>query len=342
MASQLEKPMTIREFAEICGVSKSTASFAFKSREECPLADKTREAILKVAAQVNYRPNWRGRALSTHRSGAIGLVYTGSSPYMSNYYGQLVSDLMDRLASEGFDLMHIKAGVDGEALKRKLAERRIDGCFFVAYRAELIKLVDTQTVPSVLINGSPYPGASCIQPDDEDAAREATAHLIRHGHRRITFYNDPLRDTGHCSVASRITGYRNAMREAGLAEHIQTVVAEQEDYAERLVDAAASARPTAILGYDDVRVIDLMLCLWRRGMSLPRELSLMGFNDELPSQYTIPPLSTMAFPVGRVADESATAMLRRLGAKQPEVQDLVTLPMELIERDSVCAPPVTI
>ena len=144
MASSSNKTMTIRQFAELCGVSKSTASLAFKPAAECPLAEKTREAILKTAAEVNYRPNWRGRALSTQKSGAIGLVYAGNSPYMSNYYGLLIGELMDRLAVKGFDLMHIRAGVGGAALQRKLAERRIDGCFFVAYRAELIKLVDPQ------------------------------------------------------------------------------------------------------------------------------------------------------------------------------------------------------
>lgn len=340
MALPPKKHLTIRQFAEICGVSKSTASLAFKSAEDCPLADKTREAILKTAAEVNYRPNYRGRALSTRQSGAIGLVYAGNSPYMSNYYGMLISELMDRLASKGFDLMHIKAGTGGEALQEKLAERRIDGCFFVAYRAELIKLVDTRTVPSVLINGNPYPNASCIHIDDVRAAREATAYLIGRGHRRITFYNDLLRDTGHCSVTERLEGYKQAMREAGLAESIESVVAEQDEYADHLIKLGPEKRPTAVLGYDDVRVMDLMLELWRRGMVLPRDLSLMGFNDETSSKYTIPPLTTMGFPVAQVADAGAKAMLRRIAGTGSVDEDMATIPMALVERDSV-GPPAT-
>ncbi len=338
MTPRPNKPMTIRQFADLCGVSKSTASLAFKSPDQCPLAVKTREAILKTASDVNYRPNWHGRALSTRQSGAIGLVYAGNSPYMSNYYGMLVSELMNRLASKGFDLMHIKAGTGGEALQKKLAERRIDGCFFIAYRAELIKLVDTRTVPSILINGSPYPHASCVHIDDVRAAREATAYLIGRGHRRITFYNDLLRDTGHCSVAERLEGYRQAMREAGLSDFIKTVVAEQDEYADHLLKLGPGNRPTAVLGYDDVRVMDLMLELWSRGMVLPRDLSLMGFNDEISSKYMIPPLTTMGFPVAEVAAAGANAMLRRIAETVSGEADVVTIPMTLVERHSVAAP----
>ncbi|MEO0514617.1 MAG: LacI family DNA-binding transcriptional regulator [Planctomycetota bacterium] len=177
--------------------------------------------------------------------------------------------------------------------------------------------------------------ASCVHIDDIRAAREATTYLIERGHRRITFYNDLLRDTGHCSVTERLEGYTQAMREAGLSASIESVVAEQDEYADHLVKLGPGKRPTAVLGYDDIRVMDLMLELWRRGMVFPRDLSLMGFNDEISSKYTIPPLTTMGFPVAEVADAGAQAMLRRIAGIGLNGKEMTTIPMTLIERDSV-------
>ncbi len=332
------KAMTLREFAVRCGVSKSTASLAFQPVESCPLAPRTRQTILDTAQELGYRPNWRGQALAKQRTGAIGLIYLGSSPFMSNYHGHLVKELIDRLSNDGYDLMHIKVDPDGEQLHRKLMERRVDGCFCVAYEAELIRLVDASNVPTVLINGGEAAQAPCVQLDDQRAAVEAVAYLVRHGHRRITFYNDPLRAVQHYSVEERIAGYRQAMRDAGLSAWAQTVVAEADEFAGRLARQDARSRPTAILGYDDTRALDLMLQLWRRGLTAPRDFSVVGFNDETYSKRAVPPLTTMAFPVRAVADAAGSLMLAQLDGRPLPPEALKRIPLELVERESVAPP----
>ena len=330
--------ITIRTLAERCGVSKSTASFAFRPEEDCPLAPATRKHILQTAEQLGYRPDWRGRMLATRRTGAIGLVYAGESPFLSNYYGLLVSELMDRLAGHGYDLMHLKSDASGELLHRKLLARRVDGCFFVAYRAELVRLVDPASTPSVLINGSEVEGVPCVRLADAEAAGTAVEHLLSRGHRRVHYFNDPLRATRHCSVGDRLSGYLAAMSAAGLAGSASSVVAEPAAYAAQLAGQDPADRPTAVLAYDDTRAIDLVLELSRVGVRVPADLSVVGFNDEVISKRVIPPLTTMAFPVEAVADAAAAAMLDRIRLPDRSTEPAAPIPLRLVERESVAPP----
>lgn len=330
--------MTLREFAAHCGVSKSTASLAFQAGENCPLAPQTRQSILETAQKLGYRPNWQGQALAKQRSGAIGFVYAGKSPFMSNYHGLLVKEMIDRLSEDGYDLMHIGVGPGGEHLRGKLMERRVDGCFFVAYQTELSHLIESSSVPWVLVNSGDPDKSPCVRLDDEKAAAEAVAHFVQHGHRRITFYNDPLRAVDHCSVFERLDGYRRAMRDAGLGEWIETVVAEPDEYARRLAQQDAATRPTALLGYDDTRAVDLMLQLWRHGFRVPRDFSIIGFNDEMYSKRYIPPLTTMAFPVREVSDAAVRLMVAQLDGRPMRLGAIGKIPLALIERESVAPP----
>jgi DNA-binding LacI/PurR family transcriptional regulator len=345
-ASGRRRP-TIRDVAQRAGVSKGAVSFALNGRPG--VADETRERILRIAEELGWRPNASARALSKRRALAVGLVLARPPAQIGNdpYFGQLLAGMEEVLAEQGYALVMSVVG-DAEAeittYERLVSDQRIDGVVLTDPRADdpRYPLLAELDIPAVVVGdpvwSCPYPS---IAADERPVVLEAVRHLIDLGHRRIGHVSGPL-NVAHAYV--REQAWREAMSDAGL-ECCDSIdggfSADGGTKATlRLLDAVNP--PTAIVYASDLMAIAGIGVARERGLRVPGDLSVIGYDDISLAQHIDPPLTTVRqdpVAAGRIA---AARLLATLNAPSPEPRaraaTLSRLASEPVDEEPVTPP----
>ena len=335
--------VTIQQIAERVGVSKPTVSYALNNKAG-QVSSATRKRVLEAAEAMGYRPNWRARSFARQRSNIIGLVYGRPADYIEQ--SRLVSELVHRLAERDHELLLIPATGPLDRWSHKLRDGRVDGVVIVhPMPLDLDAFVAENNVPAVLANLQSDLNLPQVTFDDTAGTRLAVEHLVGLGHRRVAYYCSPKRHGRHYSNAERGLAFVAAMRERGLGESLETIESDFDDYADQLAATPAADRPTAILAYNDFDAIQLMHKLWDRNLRVPDHFSLVGFNDDPASRDALPPLTTVATPIGELAVRCLDCLITAEGlpvATDPEASACadtrVVLSEHLIVRQSTTAP----
>ncbi len=321
-ASGRRRP-TIRDVAQRAGVTKGAVSFALNGRPG--VADETRERTLRAADELGWRPSASARALSKRRSLAIGLVLARPPAQIGNdpYFGQLLAGMEEILAVQGYALVMSVVG-DNEAevatYRRLVSDQRIDGAVLVDPRADdpRYPLLAELEIPAVVVGD---PVWTCVHPyiaaDERPVVQEAVRHLIDVGHRRIGHVSGPL-NVAHAVVRER--AWRDAMADAGLdcCESVDGGFSADgaTTATERLLDD--DWPPTAIVYANDIMAIAGMGVARERGLRVPADLSIVGYDDITLAQHIDPPLTTIRqdpVAAGRIA---AARLLATLNGTGPE------------------------
>jgi len=223
---------------------------------------------------------------------------------------------------------------------RKFEERRVDGIIVTASRvgAQYVPLFSHMQVPIVLLNNQhPSQFAHSVMIANVQASLDATRHLIALGHRRIAYLGDRY---GYQSDAERYTGYRQAVEERDLPFEPLLVAhgdGKPEGAETAIADLLALPQPpTAVFCYNDLSALGAMRQIRNRGLRIPADISVVGFDDLYISQYTDPPLTTVRQPMrqmGRMAMET----LLQIFAGAESGHD-IKVPGELIVRQSTAPP----
>ncbi|MGN6625918.1 MAG: LacI family DNA-binding transcriptional regulator [Tepidisphaeraceae bacterium] len=336
---------TISDVAARAGVSITAVSRALnRPRHETRIPEKTYEAILAAATLLNYQPSWSARALARGTTGNIGVLFTGWNPLLDPVFGELATTLSATLRRHHYRMLLIPIGndpADEADWRTALEQRQVDACVVSHGLPEPVAdCLTRQRIPAVLMNldlDQPHPR---IVADDADGIRQATQHLIDLGHRNIAYLYRP-RPMGRPSVAIRREGFLQAMTAAGLAERASLHLYEASDFVDRW--AADRSIATAVVCYSHAEAVDLYHALWKRGIVVPNDLSVIAFNDVYPTALMTPPLTVMAMPfaeIGRLAAERVLAMLQQ-PAEAPSAASepsRVTLPLRLVQRQSTAPP----
>jgi len=335
---------TIADVARLAGVSKGTVSFALNGRGG--VAAETRERILAAARELGWQPNHRARSLSVSRAFAVGLVVArpaellGADPFFPAFIAGVETVLSP--AGQSLLLQVVPPGEAEAAGYRTFAtEGRVDGVFLTDLRSadRRIALLEELGLAAVTLNrpdiASSFP-AVCA--DDRPGVTQAVAHLVDLGHVRIGYVSGP-QDFIHSG--SRREAWAAAMRDAGLAAGPLVVA----DFT-AAGGAAATAhlldlpeRPTAIVYANDVMAIAGMGVAHNRGLRVPRELSVVGFDGIELGSHVHPPLTTVTtdpFGWGRVAAETLMRVIDP--ATQGAVDDVELAPARLQVRGSTAKP----
>jgi DNA-binding LacI/PurR family transcriptional regulator len=169
-----------------------------------------------------------------------------------------------------------------------------------------------------------------------DASREATEHLIGLGHRRIGYVGDRY---GHHSDAERFAGYREALQKAGLP-FVPELVAHGDGKAEGGAPAmsrllALASPPTAVFCYNDVTALGVLHAIHVRGLRVPADISIVGFDDLFFAPYTQPPLTTVRQPRKKMGQMAFESLLKLMSGEDPAE---IKVPAELVVRESTAAP----
>jgi LacI family transcriptional regulator len=327
--------VTLQQVAELAGVSPSTVSRILNGT--AVVSEDKQKAVSDAIAALGFVPNPVARGLAGGRTFSVGVV---TQALDSPFYGGALRGIEDTLQPAGYMPLFASGHWDAMAEKQcmdVLRSRRVDGLIVLTgCMSDSVLQAAGRELPTV-ITGRPLssPGLFALHFDDEGGARMATEHLLGLGHRRIAMIGgDPL----HPDSQARERGFRAALAAAGMAVDESLLL--DGDYTEeggmRAVERLlAGGHPfSAIFSANDQMAFGAALALHRRGLHVPQDVSLVGFDDVAMSSYTLPPLTSVHQPVYELGKLAATAMLDMLAGRTPEV---VLPPPRVVIRESTAA-----
>ncbi len=332
--------VTLKDIAAEAGVSITTVSNVVHNRQSRVSPERIKK-IWEIIEREHYVPSMSARSLANDHSFIIGVIThltpqntgsTMSDPFLSS----LVESTEKRSREEGYYLMVRAVANAGEldVLSRswRLAGLILTGMFQDSFFDATLSL----NIPFVLIDSYvDHPDACSVGLEDEKGGYIATRHLLENGHRRVAFASPPIRPGG--VVDQRLRGYRRALAEFGVPYDAslvfnQEITVEEGKKLGRLLSERREI--TGIFASADLLAAGIMSGLSERGVSVPRDKSIVGFDDNYLSQLTIPGLTT----VHQDAEQKgflATDMLLKQLRHEPVEEKRVILPVRLVERGSV-------
>ena len=325
--------VTVHEVAREAGVSAATVS-RFLNGTAKVSSDK-RDAIESVIERLNYKPNVLAQNLKTGSSRTIGIL---TQSLVSGYFSEAMAGVDDVLQGSGYAPLIVSGHwhADEEAARIELLiARRVDGIVILSG-----KLTDEQILAlaqrlPIVAFGRTLSSADaygfCL--DNYHAACEAVEYLVVQGHRHIAFIAGP---SDHADALARLAGYRDTLAKHKIPEDARLIT--EGDFLEsggllavdRLLESGA--RFSAIFAGNDLTAYGARLALYRRGIRVPEDISIVGFDDLHSSMCTTPPLTTVRqplFDVGRCLGQAILSMINR----QPIAIDVPKL--SLVVRESV-------
>ncbi|MGW4956307.1 LacI family DNA-binding transcriptional regulator [Nonomuraea sp. NPDC004186] len=297
-----KRPSTLADVARRAGTSTAVVSYVMNNGPR-PVAAATRERVLAAAAELGYRPNRIARALRSRTTGVAGLVLADAS---NPYFGALARHV--ERALEGRDLLTLVGNAGYSAQRqRHLVERflaaQVDGLVIVSADSvgDVAEVAEAAGVPAVYVHNGP-PGAPVAAADNQDAVREAVAHLRGHGHRHIAFLAGPD-DEGPVGV--RRAAWQAAVPGAELLRCDYSRAA-ADALTRRLADAGTL--PPALVTATDEQAIGVLSGAWARGVAVPDRLAVISLDGTPESAHTAPALTVTEQPLQAMA-EQAVALL---------------------------------
>ncbi|MDH3814056.1 MAG: LacI family transcriptional regulator [Acidobacteriota bacterium] len=278
VAPQSQSRPTIHDVARRAKVSKSLVSMV--TRGEDGVSDEKRDAILEAIEELNYRPNVMARSLVERRTRILGVMI---SNLRNPFFGGVVSGIQARAAELGYRVLFntgdLKRELEEQAIE-SLLELSVDGLVLASPRVSDETIAEAgNSVPVVVLNRNTVDDSSdSVTNDNIAGARLAVEHCVSFGHQRIAFI------TGGDSVAAQVRreGYLRAMREFDLAEHIVIVEgAHTEEGGYRGAQELLKLKPlpTAVFASNDLCAIGAMNALEEAGLTIPDDVSLVGYDN---------------------------------------------------------------
>ncbi len=335
--------VTLDEVAALAKVSPMTVSRVVNGQGK--VRDTTRDRVMRAVRELGYTPNLAASALATAQDTRVAMIYTNpSNAYLRELLAgalrgatrtaaQLVIDTWDNL------------GANAQRQAARALAKRVAGVILppplCESRALVSEFVEAEIPVVAIASGRFHQDISCVRIDDFRASKEITLHLVDAGHRRIGYIKGNPNQT---ASVRRFEGFQSALAQAGIEPDDSLVEAGFFTYrsgleaAEKLL-AHASA-PTAICAANDDMAAAAVSVAHRRGLEVPRDLSIVGFDDTSAATTVWPELTTIRQPISAMADSAVDILLRNIRRKDKSTRTVVDhlVPHELIERDSVAPP----
>ncbi|MEM9940061.1 MAG: LacI family DNA-binding transcriptional regulator [Planctomycetota bacterium] len=325
--------VTILDIANAARVSKSTVSRVLNNTTH--VNEQKRRAVLAAMKRLNYKPNAVARSLAGGQSMTFGIVIQNIG---SAFYDSVTQGIIQELSDTQYSPIIVDGRWDSEVEKSAiltLVDRNVDG--FVIVGGNLMQAQYRQYIedkPFVIIAKTILGMEDrCIAIDNKRAAKKATQHLIDFGHQRIAHL---MGLKNHVDAIARFEGYREALEESGIPFQPE-LVAEGDFSSPSGVLGAESlllrgTRFSAIFCANDEMAYGARLSLYRRGIKVPEEVSLVGFDDQPVSAFATPPLTTVAQPAAQMGSNGAKLLLNMLQRNDVKIDPL---DVEVVVRESV-------
>lgn len=338
-AKRTSERMDIHTVARLAKVSTATVS---RTINHVPTVNaKMAKRVWEVVKDLNYLPNTQARALVSGRSRLLGLIV---SEITNPFFPELIQGFEDVAVEQGYEILISSTNYDPERMKRcirRMVERKAEGVAVMTFGIEepLLDQLAERKVPLVFVDVGPdRPGISLLRVDYLQGIRQAVQHLAALGHSEIAFVSGPLRLH---SPNSRLAAFHRAMLECGIALD-PTRVVEGDHTMEGGMAAAEKLLtqgklPTAVICSNDMTAIGVLHEAYRKGLRVPDDLSVIGFDDIHITQMTIPPLTTIQMSCYELA-RAAVMALKAHVEKVPEARREIPIETQLVVRESTSVP----
>jgi LacI family transcriptional regulator len=329
---------TIADIAHEAGVSKATVSRVLNDKAE-GVGEATRLRVKALIAKLDFEPCGVARGLATGKSRSIGLVIPDIA---DPFFPLLIRGIEEALRSRSYGLFLCDADRDIEKEKeqlRMLLDKRVDGVILNSTLSDCdcqLDLLDRRSIPYVLMDRmiELRSSAAGVYVDNRGGARMAAQLLLKRGARRLLVINGPA----ELSVSKlRWAGIEDSCRAAGLEP--ASILRGNGDYSvdsgAQVIDAllgSGDGRPPfdAVFAGNDRMAIGAMRSLKRRGIRIPEEVQVVGFDDVELARLVEPPLTTVAQPAFEMGRESARLLLRLIDGNRPRKRTIVMEPALVI------------
>jgi DNA-binding LacI/PurR family transcriptional regulator len=333
--------VTIRDVAREAGVSTATVSYVLN--ESRPVGSETRERVLQAVQELGYCPSVIAQGLQARESRIIGYSW---QPAPANQFNPIlekfIHSVAEATARHGYHVLTFPYPEPSNEVDvyRAMAESgRVDG--FVLPNTRF----DDQRIRYLLERGFPFVAFGRSNPewdfpwvdvDGADGVRQAIAHLLELGHRRIACLGWLDRDP---VGQDRLTGYQRSMADAGLAVDPAWTARVDNDYFEAYeatqnwMNLSRERLPTAVVAFSDLIAIGVMNAAADAGLTVGRDLAVVGFDDAPVAGYLRPPLTSLRQPIGEVGERAVTMLIDLVRGGTPAPSEVLLKP-SLIVRDS--------
>jgi len=340
--------VTIKDVAERAGVSKTAVSFAFNDPSRLPKA--TVQKILEAAQELGYTPHPIARSLSIGRTGVLGLLLPQDIPTIleNPFFIEFIRGIGQVCDEEGLSLL-LAPPVEGSMLKA-VNSAIVDGFVVLGLEPQdpVVNILRQRRLPFVMVDCEAPNDVPCVTIDDYRGARAAMMHALDQGHRRIAIVAFESGKEGRWveytgTLRWRLAGYLEALSSVGLSlDHPHVQILETENSIEGGAEALrrlwqASSHPTAIMAMSDIIALGVMAAARQHGLEVPRDLSVIGYDDIPEAQRANPALTTVRQPIVEKGKQAAELLVKTLQGEP--ICEHRTLPTELIVRVSVAPPP---
>jgi DNA-binding LacI/PurR family transcriptional regulator len=327
-------PITIHDVARRAQVSVSTVSRAFTMPDL--VKAETREQVLRAADDLGYRPNRAARGLITGKTGNLGIVV----PDLENpFFPSVVSGAQARARQADYAVFLADSGEEPrlEAELIYAMAKQVDGVIVCSSGMAVDDLRRASESTTLVLLNRKYPGVPAVLMDSADGIRQAIEHLAALGHRRCAFLSGPR---SSWSNKERRRGLRSASRSSGIDVVELGPFAPHFEAGLQAADIAVAANVTAILAFYDLMALGVLNRLSDRGIPVPHDISVIGFDDIAMASMCTPQLTTVSMATqqaGRVAvDLLLDQLTGRYDATGPQQRVVAT---QLIVRASTAPPP---
>ncbi|MFF3494739.1 LacI family DNA-binding transcriptional regulator [Streptomyces sp. NPDC002795] len=318
------KPTTLADVATAAGVAISTVSRSFTNPGRVNV--RTRERIERVAAELGYQPNVLARALESGRTRTLGLVV---SDVTNPHFFGLIRGAEHQAATAGYTLLL------GDAQQSPQTERAaigrfsgfVDGFILAASRLPTRELAPTLGGRPVVLVNRESAGIASVTTDHVEGPRQIVEHLHSLGHRRLVFLGGPRESW---SGAKRWRAVREAAHTLGMAAAVAGPFPVSIEGGPAAADAALGLDATAVIAHNDLLAIGALKRFTERGIRIPRDISVVGFDDIFGADFCAPPLTTLAGPLEEVGRTAVSMLL----AGETHLARRVALPSHLKIRAS--------
>ena len=319
--------VTIADVAEAAGVSKTSVSFAFNNPDR--LNTRTATRILDIAESLGYRPDPVARMLTERKTRTLGVLtpQTLAQTFANPFFGMLSAGIGEVAEASGYAMQFISP-LHG-SLSRAIARATVDGVVAIGLTPDHPEIAQLRRarLPMVTVDAGPVVDRPSVDVDDEGGARAAAEHLLELGHRDLLVLVIERPDAAGQPeaddvVGRRMRGYRSAFEAAGLTVPDDRIVVSAATTAggRAATEAAlaAGASPTAVLAMSDAMALGAIRALKARGLAVPGDVSVVGFDDIELAESTDPPLTTVHQPVREKGEEAVRLLLATIeGREEP-------------------------
>jgi LacI family transcriptional regulator, galactose operon repressor len=336
----------LKDIARDLGVSQITVSKALRGMDD--ISEETRQRVLKRVAELNYRPNMLARGLASGKTYIVGLVVPD---LLHPFFAEFAKSLSGILRRHSYGLILASSEEDPQIEQqeiRTVLARGVDALLVASCQPTLHGFygIEDQRTPFILIDRDfPHLRAHFVGTDDYAAGLLATRHLISTGKRRIAHIAGPELAPG----ADRLRGYRDALREAGIAVREDYIISNSrveelgEDVGRQVMRMLlrTKPRPDAVFCYNDLTAIGAMHATLEAGLSIPGDIAFVGCGNVRYSDYLRIPLTSIDQSTTRLGEQAGKLALDLIGKQSATAKQIRVEPKLIIRASSAGAPPQT-